>query len=460
MMNRRTKLSKWCSLALPLALVTGLIAGCGSGNRDASPSNSAVAGANESSSSGAGAESGGEKVELRFSWWGSQGRHDRTLQAIEQFEKLHPNITIKPEYSSWDGYWEKLSTQVAANNAPDVMQMSVLYIKEYAERGILADLKPHAGKELGVADLNADILANQGTVDGKLAGIPMADNASVLLINKGIFQQAGVEVPKLDSTWEEIFESARQLKTKLGGSVYGVFDSAPSLEAFMYYLFAEGDKMYDGNKLGYQDDNLKKWLQMWEDARKEELAPPANLTASFLPLSNADPNKDALLKGSVAIMGPTWIATLPAYENIMKNNVDMISYPRGQKTGSVLQTAMFLSASAKSKHPKEAAMFIDFLVNTEEAADILETERGLPENKKIREYLNPKFTDRDKKMITMLEHVSSIEPAWYDPGPKGAGEVTKLFEQIVQKQQFGQVTIDQAVSEFRVQADKVFEKNN
>lgn len=459
MMNRRTKLSKWCSLALPMALITGLIAGCGAGgNTEVSPSSSAVESAG---ASGAGTEvSSGDKVELRFSWWGSQGRHDRTIKAIEKFEELHPNIKVKSEYSSWDGYWEKLSTQVAANNEPDVMQMSVLYIKEYSERSILADLNPFAGKELGVADLNADILANQGTVGGKLAGIPMADNASVLLINKGIFQQAGVELPKLDSTWEEIFESARQLKTKLGGNAYGVFDSAPSLEAFMYYLFSEGDKLYDGNKLGYQDDNLKKWLQMWEDARKEGLAPPANLTASFLPLSNADPNKDALLKGSVAIMGPTWIATLPAYENIMKDNVDMISYPRGQKTGSVLQTSMFLSASARSKHPKEAAMLIDFLVNTEEAADLLETERGLPENKKVREYLSPKFTDRDKKMIAMLEHVSGIEPAWYDPGPKGAGEVTKLFEQIVQKQQFGQATIDQAVAEFRSQADKVFEKNN
>lgn len=48
----------------------------------------------------------------------------------------------------------------------------------------------------------------------------------------------------------------------------------------------------------------------------------------------------------------------------------------------------------------------------------------------------------------------------YDGGPKGTGEVSKLFEQTVQKQQFGKLTIDEAVAEFRKEADKVFEKNN
>jgi two-component system, response regulator YesN len=188
--------------------------------------------------------------------------------------------------------------------------------------------------------------------------------------------------------------------------------------------------------------------------------PPATVTASFLPIGNADPNKDALMKGNVPIMGPQFTATFPAYENIMKDKIDMVPIPRDQKTGSAILPAMFLSTSAQTKHPKEAAMFLDFFLNSKEAADILEMERGLPENKKILEYLTPKFTDRDKKMVAMLQHITSIQPSMYDGGPKGTGEVTKLFEQTVQKQQFGKLTIDEAVAEFRKEADKVFEKNN
>lgn len=444
------------SRAIPLALTTamsvGLLAACGgkeadNGGATASPGAAATAQPDQ-------------QVELRFAWWGSQGRHDRTMKAIEKFQSLHPNIVIKPEYSAWEGYWEKLSTQVAGSNAPDIMQMSILYIKEYSERGVLGDLTPYVDKELKTDGLNKDILKNQGTVGGKLTGVPVSDNASVMFVNKEMFKQAGVEPPKVDMTWEELFAKARELKGKLGDQVYGLFDAATTLEGFMYYLFSQGDVLYKDNRLGYQDDNLKKWLQMWEDARKEGLAPPANLTASFLPIANADPNKDAMLKGNVAIMGPTWVALYAAYENIMKDKVDMIAYPKAAKTGSVLQTAMFLTASAKSKHPKEAAMFIDFLINSEEAASILETERGLPDNKKMRDFLGAKFTERDKKMVAMLEHVSGIQPSWYDAGPKGAGEVTKLFEQVVQKHQFGKASIDEVVAEFRREADKIFAKNN
>jgi ABC-type glycerol-3-phosphate transport system substrate-binding protein len=35
------------------------------------------------------AKSGGN-VELRFAWWGSQDRHDRTIKAIQLFEQKNP----------------------------------------------------------------------------------------------------------------------------------------------------------------------------------------------------------------------------------------------------------------------------------------------------------------------------------------------------------------------------------
>ncbi|MCZ8517359.1 sugar ABC transporter substrate-binding protein [Paenibacillus filicis] len=449
MIGYSSKVSKLVKASVTSTLVMSLLAGCVPTEKKNAPA-----------SSGAAPAASQENVELRFSWWGSQGRHDRTLKLIDKFQQLHPNIKIKPEYTSFDGYWEKLSTQVAANNAPDLMQMSILYIKEYSDRGVLADLTPYLGKDVHIDDLNKDVLKNQGTINGKLTGLPVSDNASVMIYNKEMYKQAGIEPPKNDMTWKEYFDKAREIKSKLGDKVYGSFDLSTSLEGFMYYSFSVGDTLYNNNKLGYKDETLTNWLKMWDDARKEGLVPPAASTASFLPIGNADPNKDALMKGVVPIMGPQFTATFPAYENVMKDKIDMITYPKDKKTGSVLETAMFLSASAKSKHPKEAAMFLDFFLNSKEAADILETDRGLPENKKMLEYLTPKFTERDKKMVKMLEYVSGIQPAWYDAGPKGAGEVTKLFEQTVQKQQFGKVTIDAAVAEFRKEADKIFEKNN
>ena len=54
-----------------------------------------------------------EPVTLRILWWGSQTRHDLTMAAIEKFMEKNPDIKIEPEYTSWDGYWEKVATQIA-----------------------------------------------------------------------------------------------------------------------------------------------------------------------------------------------------------------------------------------------------------------------------------------------------------------------------------------------------------
>src|SRR5690625_2032825 len=59
---------------------------------------------------------GGEQAEettIRVAWWGDQERHDMTLEVIELFEELNPGIKVQPEYTGWDGYWERLNTQAA-----------------------------------------------------------------------------------------------------------------------------------------------------------------------------------------------------------------------------------------------------------------------------------------------------------------------------------------------------------
>lgn len=447
--NQLIKFKKISMLLIAAMLLTSII-GCASGNNN---SNNTDGSTTDNGSAGV-----QEQVELRFGWWGSQIVHDKTLEVIAKFEELHPNIKIKPEFSGWGGYWEKLSTQVAGDNAPDILKMSILYIKEYAERGVLLDLQPYAGKEINTADLDGNVLENQATVNGKLSGIPYADNASIMFYNKEMYAQAGVEPPANGITWDEYFAKAKEMKGKLGDKVYGAFDMSANLEGFMYYLFSKGDKLYEDGKLGYDDENLRSWLTMWDNARKEGIIPPATNTANYI-LAGGDPSKDALMKGDVPVFGPTWTGVYPAYAGVLGDKLEITTFPRDEHTGSVLQTAMFFSASAKTKHPKEAAMFIDFYVSSIESADILKTTMGIPQNKKVQEHLAPEFSEGDKKMQSMLEHVRSIDPAWYDAGPKGAGEVSKLFIESVQKQQFGQASIEDVVADFRKEASKIIEKH-
>ncbi|MBR7085060.1 MAG: carbohydrate ABC transporter substrate-binding protein, partial [Oscillospiraceae bacterium] len=44
-----------------------------------------------------------EPTEITLSWWGNDTRTEYTIQAVQEFEKLHPDIKVKCNYSEWSG---------------------------------------------------------------------------------------------------------------------------------------------------------------------------------------------------------------------------------------------------------------------------------------------------------------------------------------------------------------------
>ena len=56
-------------------------------------------------------------------------------ELIEQFEKQHPNITVKTQSAPYGQFYQKLDTQIAAGQAPDVWLSDGVYVMKYAQRG-------------------------------------------------------------------------------------------------------------------------------------------------------------------------------------------------------------------------------------------------------------------------------------------------------------------------------------
>jgi multiple sugar transport system substrate-binding protein len=63
-------------------------------------------------------ENGSEEGEIRYSWWGSGLRHEKTQEVIDLFQEAHPNITVTGEPSEFANHWEQLTVQSAAGGAP------------------------------------------------------------------------------------------------------------------------------------------------------------------------------------------------------------------------------------------------------------------------------------------------------------------------------------------------------
>ena len=64
-----------------------------------------------------------EEINLRMAWWGSQTRHDITVEVIEMYQDLNPNVKIEYEFYSFDDYFTKLKTMVEWDHFLDFFQL-------------------------------------------------------------------------------------------------------------------------------------------------------------------------------------------------------------------------------------------------------------------------------------------------------------------------------------------------
>src|SRR5687767_7043614 len=196
-------------------------------------------------------------VTIRFTWWGGDARQKATQQVIDSFQAENPNITVVGEYSDWSGYWDKLATQVAANDAPDIIQMDEKFITEYSTRGALLDLSKY---DIDTAKFDEAAL-NAGKGSKGLTGVAAGINAATILANPAVFKAAGVALPD-DSTWtwEDFGRIAAEVTAKSPKGTYGAAAYGTDEASLGVWLRQDGKSLYtEDGKLGFESGDIASW---------------------------------------------------------------------------------------------------------------------------------------------------------------------------------------------------------
>ncbi|GIO56712.1 sugar ABC transporter substrate-binding protein [Paenibacillus sp. SSG-1] len=442
---------KALSAVLLFSLITGLIGCSAGGSSDKSASGGDAAPATTTS-----AGESKDPVKLRIAWWGGQSRHDYTLKVIEMYEKQHPNVTIEPEYAPFDDYWKKLAPQAVAGGLPDIIQMDISYLSQYASRNQLADLKPFTDNgTLNVADVSENALKG-GEVDGKLIAMNLGVNALQTTFDVETMKKNGIDIPSKDWTWDDMGKLGEQAKAKgfqIGGFAYHheVF--------FPYYLRTIGQKMYsdDGKTIGYADDQAfidyftryQQWydkgyiLSLDKEAQKKGVA-----------------EEDEIVLGH-SISGIGWSNQFLAVANLVKDRpLELNPMPGpGTKEGLFLKPSMYFSIAESSKQKEEAAKFISFFINDIEANKLIKGERGVPVSSKVKDALKPILSENEAKIFDYVTWAESNSSPADPPNPIGSVEVEKLLRDLSEKILFKKIPIDQAAAEFRKEANAILARS-
>ncbi|WP_037676113.1 ABC transporter substrate-binding protein [Streptomyces griseus] len=397
MPGHRTK--GFCASALTLALCA-VLAGCG----------------------GSGESVGGGKVVLRYTWWGNPDRAERTEQAVALFEKQHPNVTVQTSFSGYDAYKQKLATQAAGGDAPDVMQLDYRQIDQYASGGVLLDLAKEKAT-LRTSEIDPGLLGT-GRVDGAQYAVPQGRGTETVVYDVQAWKASGVPLPRLGWTWTEWADAVRALARKTGKP--GATDPGQSEDAFEVWLRGRGKALYtkDG-RLGFTTDDLTRWWTFTDGLRREGAVSPAEQTTQL----DGSVENTPLGRGK-ATSDTNWDAPSSGYLAIVKGGVALAPMPSGKDgtPGQYFKPSMFLGVAANTGHPKEAAELVDFMINSREAAKILGATRGIPVNETIREETASQLKDFDK---TVADFQASLEGTLKDPPqapPSGDNALQTTFQ--------------------------------
>lgn len=410
---------------------------------------------NEKENEGTNDEGDGEQVTLRMTWWGSQSRHDQTQEIIELFEEQNPDIKINSEFTGWDGYFEKMAAAAAGNNLPDIMQQNFgEYLNQYADKELLADLTPFIDN--GTIDLDgvSDTVIESGTQGGKVLGIPTGTNALTAIYNKTMLEEAGVDIPDHNWTWDEHDEIARKVHEETGE--FGTRSLDPG-NIFEYYLRQNGYKLFneDGTDLGYDDDQiLVDYFKMGMNLIDDGVAPGPDVIQQIQGL------EDELIVHGKSPFDFRWSNQLNAIASAAPDQeFDMTLLPgEDSKQGMYLKPAMLWSISESSEHKEEAARFINFFVNTLEVYEIAGSDRGVPIKSDIRDALSADLDEINQKVFDYIDLVTDNSSPIDSNFPAVASEVIAALEDVDELVKYGEISPEDGAAQFREEATSILNR--
>jgi oligogalacturonide transport system substrate-binding protein len=396
-------------------------------------------------------------TELRFSWWGGDTRHKPTLSAIKLFEDKNPGVKIKPEYMGWDGYPERLTTQISGGNEPDIMQINWAWISTMFSKNGDGFYDLYKAKNvINLSEWGASI--NEGVWKGKLNAIPISYTGRIFVWNKNQFDKAGVKIP---ATWDEIFAAGKTFETKLGKEYYPVDGQISDMVvmAQSYVLQTTGRQLIDPKqpKVGYTKSDALLFVRTLKKLQDSHAAVPLQMRYSVAP---ADTMVETLQEwvtgkwtGSIV-----WDSRFAAIKSSLPKSTELVvgDYPmvkNAKSYGIFGRTSQLFAVSKHSKDPLLAAKFINFLMTNPEAITILGDSRGIPLTKTGYAVLEKagKINPMSKKALEVFKKQKIDMPSAYFEHSKMQSFIRSVAEDFL----LGKTSEEQAANKIVGETDKV-----
>ena len=398
----------------------------------------------------------GDEVELRITWY-DDGTESEVLRAqLDAFEEMYPNITVVIDQVAYSDLHTLLQAQVEAGEAPDMARIT------FPGRflGYYLDLTPYVeDAQYWLDNVPAAVLGSMQAddMDQGVYGYPTQFTVTGPFINVTLFEQAGVEVPADDATWEEWVAAATEVAEAVSDSEFTVYPVAidrtghrfwgPSVSRCATYINEDGTFTVDSEGfrstaemiIGWHNDGLMP-ADVWGGSG-----------GNYVPAAPYFINSQLVL-----YMSGSW-----QVGNFATNIGDafdwkVIPNPSGDCGATGVPGGALTVAFADTEHPEEVGMLMDYLFSEEVVSDFYAQTLFLPGHLGLIETgieyaTNGEALNAFAAMIpNLMDEAYALQ--YHPKGPDLNGAIRDRLSQVIA----GELTLDEAIERIQSDVDAVF----
>ena len=380
---------------------------------------------------------------LRAYWWGSPDRQRRTEEVFELFHQQFPDIELRGEVAGAD-YWTKLATMLAASSMPNIWQSEPTSIKGYFERGGMDPLDQYFGNTIRTDRLAPGTL-DLSRIGDQHAGLAIGTNSIAIIHDADAYAEAGVTPPSSDMTWQDFADTAIEMtRASDKRNFWGSPNASRYYYAFNAWMYQRGSAVYlaDG-KIGYTADDAHEWYAYWDALNAAGALVPPDIQSLDTELIDNNP----MTTGNTP-MAFAFSNQLSGYQGVLPGKLALSDIPvheAGGASGLFYRPALIWCIGRNASNPEQAAQFIDFFINDQSAAKILQVERGVPVNLDSRTTIASDLDELAGQSLDYVQRIESRVQPFVALSPDGATEFERtVMRGIADQLAFGQIDVRQA----------------
>ena len=257
------------------------------------------------------------------------------------------------------GFPDKFFASIAAGQAPDVVNLNTARMRTAVREEALLNLSEAASEEQ--LSIYFPSLLESSSVDGNVYAFPWYQAPTILLYNKALFEEAGLDPERAPNSYEAVFSDALAIREAL------------LLDGINLLPFPEDWFVQNGISILNEDESAAAFntpegvaaLQTYMDAvenraiSRETISNTTDETGYERAISDFAGGQVAML-----VSGPQFIRTVESDGPDVYENLGLAPYPQTE-TGIIPNAIQNMVVPAASDNPELAVALANWMTNDE-----------------------------------------------------------------------------------------------